>query len=157
MWGRKKKVEAKRLGEAGWADSRRRGDEIISQRCLDPRLSVSLDLAFSLLLLRVTASCRSCRWEAIAAGTVRQQSWKFCFLGDFVLRALNALAYLSVEYFDGREFLLVVFKRTIPGGFRWGVQMSESFFAYGASSLSVVYWWSWRSWCPSEWSDLDRS
>ena len=110
MWGRKKKVEAKRLGEAGWADSRRRGDEIISQRCLDPRLSVSLDLAFSLLLLRVTASCRSCRWEAIAAGTVRQQSWKFCFLGDFVLRALNALAYLSVEYFDGREVLLVVYR-----------------------------------------------
>ena len=81
-----------------------------SQRRLAARLWVSLDLAFSLLLSRVTASCRSCRWEAIAAGTARQQSWKFCFLGDFVLRAWKTLAYLSVEYFDGREVLLVVYR-----------------------------------------------
>ena len=30
-------------------------------------------------------------------------------MGDFVLRARKTLAYLSVEYFDGREVLLVVY------------------------------------------------
>ena len=79
-----------------------------SERRFGARLSVSFDLGSSLPLSRLTASYRSCRWEAIAAGTLRQQSWKFCFLGDFVVRARKPLAYLSVEYLDGREVLLVV-------------------------------------------------
>ena len=96
-------------GSFGRSWSARWGRSEQSQRRFAARLWVSLDLAFSLLLSRLTASCRSCRWEAIAAGTARQQSWKFCFLGDFVLRAWKTLAYLSVEYFDGREVLLVVY------------------------------------------------
>ena len=104
LCGKGKKVEARSLGEAGerdWASS---------NRCFGAQLSVSLALGSSLPLSRLTASCRSCRWEAIAAGTVRRQSWKFCFLWDFVLRAPTTLAYLSVEYFDGWEVLLVVYR-----------------------------------------------